>query len=53
MNIQDYIASGIIEQYVLGDVPTQEKKEVEAKATKKFYYASYADPRQMVVFNIK
>jgi anti-sigma-K factor RskA len=29
MNIQDYIASGIIEQYVLGDVSTQEKKEVE------------------------
>lgn len=29
MNINDYIASGIIEQYVLGDVSTQEKKEVE------------------------
>lgn len=29
MNINDYIASGIIEQYVLGDVSAQEKKEVE------------------------
>jgi hypothetical protein len=29
MNTQDYIASGIIERYILGDVSTQEKKEVE------------------------
>lgn len=29
MNTNEYIASGIIEQYVLGDVSPQEKKEVE------------------------
>ncbi len=29
MNTSEYIASGIIEQYVLGDVSPQEKKEVE------------------------
>jgi len=29
MNINDYISSGILEQYVLGDISPQEKKEVE------------------------
>ncbi len=29
MNINDYISSGILEQYVLGDISSQEKKEVE------------------------
>ena len=29
MNINDYILSGILEQYVLGDVSPQEKQEVE------------------------
>lgn len=29
MNIQEYINSGIIEQYVLGDVSVQERQEVE------------------------
>ena len=29
MNIQEYINSGIIEQYVLGDVSAQERQEVE------------------------
>jgi anti-sigma-K factor RskA len=29
MNVKDYIASGIIEQYILGDVSPQEKQEVE------------------------
>lgn len=29
MNINDYISSGILEQYVLGEVSPQEKKEVE------------------------
>ncbi len=29
MNINDYISSGILEQYVLGDTSPQEKKEVE------------------------
>jgi len=29
MNINDYISSGILEQYVLGDISPQEKQEVE------------------------
>lgn len=29
MNVSEYISSGIIEQYVLGDVSSQEKREVE------------------------
>jgi hypothetical protein len=29
MNIKDYILSGILEQYILGDVSPQEKQEVE------------------------
>jgi anti-sigma-K factor RskA len=29
MNINDYISSGILEQYVLGEISPQEKKEVE------------------------
>jgi hypothetical protein len=31
----------------------QEKKEIQAKTTKKFYYVSYADPKKMVAFDIK
>ena len=29
MNTNDYILTGILEQYVLGDVSPQEKQEVE------------------------
>lgn len=34
MNIQDYISSGIIESYVLGQLSDKERSEVEAMATK-------------------
>lgn len=34
MNIQDYISSGIIESYVLGQLSDKERAEVEAMATK-------------------
>ncbi|MCI0750406.1 MAG: anti-sigma factor [Flammeovirgaceae bacterium] len=30
MNIEEYISSGVLEAYVLGDLPTHEMKEVEA-----------------------